>query len=327
MEPFQRRDPIPIALVGLLVLALGMITALNAGDLPIIGDGTTYNADFSEAAGLQTDDEVRIAGVKVGRVTDIALDGDRVRVGFKVKDAWLGDRTSAEIKIKSLLGAKYLALDPQGQDVLDPAVAIPRERTRAPYDVLSAFQGLASVVDELDTAQLAKSFDVLSRTFADTAPEVRGALSGLSKLSDTISSRDAQLSRLLARTRQVSRTVADRDAEVTTLLADGNLLLSELSRRSHAITALLNGSRQLATQLRGLVEDNTSQMGPVIADLDQLTSMLQRNQDSLAAGLQRFAPFIRTATNVIGNGRFVDAYLCGLVLPSIGPVNDRGCYG
>ena len=118
----------------------------------------------------------------------------------------------------------------------------------------------------------------------------------------------------------------DRDAEVQKLITDGNQLLSEISQREEAITALLNGSRELATQLQGLVDDNSKQLNPVLTQLDQLTSMLQRNQDSLAQGIQKFAPFIRGFTNTIGNGRWFDNYSCGLLLPSMGPLNEEGCY-
>ncbi|MEU6641031.1 MCE family protein [Saccharomonospora sp. NPDC046836] len=325
MTSFSKRNPLPIAVVGLVVMLLGTLAALNSDDLPIIGGGTTYSADFSEAAGLETGDEVRIAGVKVGKVTDIELAGAVVRVSFKVSDAWLGDRTTAAIKIKTLLGQKYLALDPVGNTALDPSATIPRERTVAPYDVLEAFRGLSQTVDAIDTEQLAESFDVLSQTFADTPDDVRGALNGLSELSDTIASRDQQLSTLLANTRQVSQTLADRDAELTALLADGNLLLDELHRREEAITALLNGSRELTTQLQGLIDDNNDQLDPVLTQLDQLTSMLQRNQESLAEGIRRFAPFIRVFNNTIGNGRWFDNYICGLLLPSVGPLNEEGC--
>ncbi|SFW46702.1 MCE family protein [Amycolatopsis australiensis] len=326
MKSFQKRNPVPIALVGIAVLALGFIAALNSDDLPLIGGGTTYSAEFSEAAGLQKDNDVRIAGVKVGKVSDIELDGASVKVSFKVKDAWLGDRTSAAIKIKTLLGQKYLSLDPQGQGSLNPGTAIPRDRTMAPYDVLDAFRGLSQTVDNIDTKQLAKSFDTISQTFANTPEDVKGALSGLSKLSDTIASRDQQLSNLLANTREVSQTLVDRDAEVQKLLNDGNLLLDELAKREDAITSLLNGSRELATQLQGLIDDNDKQLDPVLTQLDQLTSMLQRNQDSLAQGIKDFAPFIRVFTNTIGNGRWFDNYICGLLLPSMGPINEEGCY-
>ncbi|SFQ63477.1 phospholipid/cholesterol/gamma-HCH transport system substrate-binding protein [Amycolatopsis arida] len=326
MKSFQSRNPIPIALVGIAVIVLGMIAALNSEDLPLIGGGTTYTAHFSEAAGLQPDDEVRVAGVKVGEVRGVELEGDKVAVSFQVKGAWLGDRTSAAIKLKTLLGQKYLALDPMGQRELDPGQPIPRERTAAPYDVLEAFRGLSQTVDAIDTDQLAQSFDVLSQTFSGTPDDIRGALTGLSRLSDTIASRDAQLAELLANTRQVSQTLVDRDAEIEKLLADGNQLLAEVSRRKAAISALLDGTQRLSTELRGLVDDNQAQLDPVLAQLDQLTDMLHRNQEALGEGIRRYAPFIRLFTNTIGNGRWFDNYICGLLLPSVGPINEEGCY-
>ncbi len=327
MKPFRSRNPIPIGVVSLLTIGLVLLAAVNSDDLPVIGGGTTYSAEFSEAAGIQADDEVRIAGIKVGTVSEVELDRDRVVVSFKVKDAWVGDRTRAEIKIKTLLGQKFLALQPDGADVLDPGTRIPRERTAAPYDVLEAFRGLAETVDGVDTTQLARSFEVISETFADTPDEVRGALNGLQSLSKTISSRDTELANLLDNTKQISKTLADRDAEVVTLLADGNLLLAELNNRQQAITALLRGTQALSTELQGLVSDNNGQLGPVLKSLDQLTAMLQRNQTALGEGIKKFAPFARQFNNAIGNGRWFDNYICGLLPPSLGPANQPGCLG
>lgn len=326
MKSFQSRNPVPIAITGLVIMALGLVVALNADSLPIIGAGTTYSADFSEAAGLKDGDEVRVAGVKVGKVTDVGLDGPQVKVAFRVKDVWLGDKSQATIKIKTLLGQKYLSLDPLGEKSLDPAATIPRERTVAPYDVLDAFRDLSSTVNQIDTQQLSKSFETLSQTLSGTPQEVKGALNGLSQLSDTIAKRDSQLSQLLSNTRQISQTLADRDAELTKLLTDGNKLLDEIGNREQAISTLLKGSQELSKQLQGLVNDNDKQLTPVLGSLDQLTSMLQRNQDALAEGIKRFAPYIRVFTNTVGNGRWFDSYICGLILPSVGPLNEQGCY-
>jgi phospholipid/cholesterol/gamma-HCH transport system substrate-binding protein len=327
MKPFRSRNPIPIGIVSLLVIGLVLTAAVYSDDLPVIGGGTTYSAEFREAAGIQADDEVRIAGIKVGSVSDVELDGDRVVVSFRVKDAWVGDRSRADIKIKTLLGQKFLSLRPDGAEVLDPGTRIPLERTTAPYDVLEAFRGLADTVNEVDTEQLAESFEVIAETFADTPDEVRSALTGLRSLSKTISSRDEELAALLSNTRQISQTLADRDAELVTLLTDGNLLLTEINNRKNAIAALLRGTRALATELRGLVADNEAQLGPVLKSLDQLTAMLQRNQDALAEGVKNFAPFARQFNNAIGSGRWFDNYICGLVPPSLGPVNQPGCLG
>ncbi|MDQ3577321.1 MAG: MCE family protein, partial [Actinomycetota bacterium] len=229
--------------------------------------------------------------------------------------------------IKTLLGQKYLSLEPDGGQVLDPDQRIPRERTTAPYDVLEAFRGLAETVDDVDTEQLAKSFEVISQTFADTPDEVKGALDGLQALSRTVSSRDRQLATLLDNTKQITKTLADRDAEVVALLSDGSLLLAELNNRKDAISTLLTGTQTLATELQGLVADNTAQLGPVLESLDQLTGMLRRNQDSLAEGIKKFAPFARQFNNAIGNGRWFDNYICGLIPPPLGPVNQPGCLG
>jgi phospholipid/cholesterol/gamma-HCH transport system substrate-binding protein len=53
--------------------------------------------------------------------------------------------------------------------------------------------------------------------------------------------------------------------------------------------------------------------------------MLQQNQGSLASGIQLLAPFARLFSNTIGNGRWFDNYICGLLPPSIGPINQVGC--
>ena len=327
MKPFRQRNPIPIGLVSLLTIGLVLTAAIYSDDLPVIGGGTTYSAEFTEASGLQADDEVRVAGIKVGQVSDIDLDHDRVVVSFKVKDAWIGDRTRADIRIKTLLGQKFLSLEPDGTEVLDPGTRIPRERTTAPYDVLEAFRGLAETTNEINTTQLAQSFEVITETFADTPDDVKGALTGLQALSKTISSRDRELSTLLGNTRQFSQTLADRDAQVVKLITDGNLLLDEVNARKKAIDALLTGTQALSRELSGLVSDNQAQLGPVLTGLDQLTAMLQRNQTSLAEGIAKFAPFARQFNNVLGNGRWFDAYICGLLPPSLGPINSSGCLG
>ncbi|MFI9813247.1 MCE family protein [Saccharothrix variisporea] len=327
MKP--ERNPVTIGAVSLTVIALLLLAAFYSDDLPIIGGGTTYQAEFSEAAGLVPSNEVRVAGVKVGKVTDVELAGDKVLVSFKVKDAWVGDRTTAVIRIKTLLGQKFLALDPQGSEPMDPGKPIPRERTLAPYDVQEAFNGLASTVGQIDTKQLADSFQVLSETLDGTKDSVRGALDGLSALSKTISSRDEQLAKLLANTRQVTQTLADRNEQFEKLLADGNLLLGELRKRRDAIGALLSGTRELSQELTGLVADNNAQLKPALEQLDRVSTMLQRNQDTLSRSLALMAPFYRVFANTLGNGRWFDSYICGLLPPSVnlGVVgfNEEGC--
>ena len=318
------RRPVPLAVGGLAVLAVVVLLAFNAPAL--LSTATTYRADFTEAAGLQAGDLVTIAGVEAGRVGAVRLDGDHVRVTFAVEDAWVGDQTSASIQIRTLLGAKHLALDPQGSGPLDPATPIPLSRTASPLDVVAAFDGLSATVDQLDTKQLATSLETLAATFRDTPGEVRGALDGLSRLSTTVAGRDDEIRALLAGTHRLSGVLAARTDDVTTLLADGNRLLAELQRRQDAIARLLTGTRRLAQQLTGLVADNQAQLRPTLETLGRVVDVLQRNQDDLAATIKNEAVFIRLFSGAVGSGRWFDSYICGLLpTPTIGPLNPGGC--
>ncbi|MGA9345711.1 MAG: ABC transporter substrate-binding protein, partial [Nocardioidaceae bacterium] len=64
MKPFRERNPVTIGAAGLVAIALFMLVAFRAQDLPLIGGGDIYYAQFSEAGGLKVNDEVRVAGVR-----------------------------------------------------------------------------------------------------------------------------------------------------------------------------------------------------------------------------------------------------------------------
>lgn len=314
-KSFRERNPVAIGTVGMVVIALLLWAAFNAQNLPLIGSGTTYSAAFSEAAGLRVGDEVRIAGVKVGEVTGVDLQDDHVRVTFRVKDAWIGDESRAEIRIRTLLGRKYLAIDPRGERLLRPGNQIALDHTTAPYDVLEAFSTLSTRVDAIDTRQLAQAFDTLAEAFRNTPQDVRDSITGLSRLSRTIASRDGQLHTLLARTRSVSQVLAERNGDFTALLADGNVLLQEVQRRRQVIGDLLQNTSLLALQLQGLVQDNRAQLTPVLGQVQAVVRILQDNQHSLDRSIALLGPFVRVFANTLGNGRWFDTYVQNLLTP------------
>ncbi|GGS48148.1 MULTISPECIES: MCE family protein [Actinokineospora] len=313
MKPFRERDTVKVGLVGATVMAVLGLLVFTWESLPIIG-GTTYVAHFREAAGLSPDDEVRVAGVKVGKVTDVELENSYVKVSFRSRGVWLGDRTVAAIRIKTLLGQKMLALEPAGGAELDPGTPIPLERTITAYDVTEAFEDLANTVSDIDTESLAESFDTLSETFSATTPqEVRTALEGMSALSRTVATRDEELRKLLEHSAGVGKILAERTDQFNALLDDGAVLLTEFANRREAIGALLRGTRDLSAQLKALVQENQAQIGPALTQLDRVAEVLQRNQANLDKALKLAGPFYRLVGNAVGNGRWIDTYICGLI--------------
>ncbi|MEU6058735.1 MCE family protein [Streptomyces sp. NPDC047097] len=327
-RPLVERHPAAIAVAGLTAMALIGFGVYHADALPITGGGTAYTADFGESSGLNSGDDVRIAGVKVGKVDTVALDGPKVKVAFTVKGAWVGEDSTVAIGIKTLLGSKYLAVDPRGARAQDPARRIPITRTTSPYDVLDALDGLGSTVGEIDSARLAESFTAVSGAFRDTPPHVGRAVKGLAELSMTIGSRDAQIGELLRNGNAVTRTLDGKKDRLASLLGNGRLLLAEVNDRRAAIASLLRGATDLGTELTGLVGENNATLGPALDALDRVTAVLVANKKGLDRILAKAGPYYRLLGNALGNGRWMDSYLCGLVPKSYLPEGTpprRGC--
>ncbi|MBJ8347950.1 MCE family protein [Antrihabitans sp. YC2-6] len=303
--------------LGIAVVLLVTMSAFFLDSLPIIGAGTKYTAEFTEAAGLKDGNEVRIAGVKVGKVADVRLDGDRVLVDFRTKDAWIGNETTASIQIKTLLGQKYLALDPQGSETLDPRDRIPLSRTVSPYDVIDAFSDAAETLDEIDKNQLADSMRVLTDAFSGTQPEIRASIDGIGRLSETLAKRDQQLQKLFAATKQTTKILADRNAEFEQLISAGGELLAELNSRQQAISQLLTATQAVSQELSGFVADNEEQIGPALLNLESVVGILNNNLANLNKTLELAAPFYGIYANVLGTGRWFDAVIVNLIPPGL----------
>ncbi|CAM5680175.1 hypothetical protein SVIOM74S_01099 [Streptomyces violarus] len=129
LTPIRERDPVAVSLVGLLVLHAAGPRRL-ARRLPAL-HRRRYDVQrrlHRIRRALRRRRGARIAGVKVGEVTGVSLDGPHVKVDFKVKDAWIGDATVG-IALKTLLGEKYLAVDPLGNAPQDPGSRITASRT------------------------------------------------------------------------------------------------------------------------------------------------------------------------------------------------------
>jgi phospholipid/cholesterol/gamma-HCH transport system substrate-binding protein len=314
---FGSRNPLMIGSTGLVIIAVLLWAAFNAAKLPIIGGGTQYTAIFTEASGLRPEDEVRIAGVKVGAVNTVGLDGDRVKVTFRVKNAFVGNETQAIIQIKTLLGRKYLELDSKGAAKQNPKQRIPLERTITPYDIYPAFSDLTKTVGDIDTKLLSQSLATIANTFRDTPQSVGPTLNGLSRLSNTIASRDQALKTLLARASSVTGILASRDEQISKLLNDGGLLLEELNVRRDAIRTLFLNTSALSLQISGLVHDNQQTLKPALDQLRGVLDLLQRNQDNLDRGIALLAPFYRVFANTLGNGRWFDTYIQNLSVGGI----------
>ena len=318
--PFREKNPVIVGAISLAVIFMMILAAFRAEDLPLIGGGDTYYAAFKEAGGLKANDEVRVAGVRVGKVRTVDLDGDHVRVEFNVeRGVDFGGTSAAGIRVKTLLGAMYLAVEPAGSGQLEEGAEIPMSRTTSPYDVVEAFSGLADTSERINTDRLSESLETMGALMENTPEEFQGALRGMSALSQNIDARDDELNELLGNMEKVSTVLADRNGDLITLMDDGDKLFRALVARREAVHTLLTSTSQLSKELTALVRQTRGDLKPALDHLDSVLDMLRKNQENLDNSLRLMAPFYRVFANTLGNGPWFDTYIQNMPpVPQIG---------
>ena len=307
LRPFREMDPVPIGVAFIAVMAALLVLSFNLDKLPFTS-GTGYSAAFARADGLRKGDRVMVGGVPVGKVDSVGLEGTHVRVGFRITSGGvrLGQDTTASIQIATLLGNKYLALEPSGVGEWPSDRELPLTHTQSPYDVVPAFEDLAKTVGDIDTARLAHALDTLAATFRDSPASVRSMLSGLSRLSVTIASRDHQLAELLGRAQSVTGVLADRRQEFSRIFGDGDRLLRMLQQRHAVIASLLTNTTRMSQELSGLVRDNQATIGPALDHVHGVLDLLNRHQDQLDQIVKELYVFVRGEVDATGSGPWFD---------------------
>jgi phospholipid/cholesterol/gamma-HCH transport system substrate-binding protein len=297
----------------LVVMSLISAATFNLSKFPGFR-GTTYYAEFSDASGIHKGNIVQVGGIRVGRVTDVTLDEDRVVVKFEINDGDVdfGPDSKASVEVLNLLGEKFLDLEPDAKGQLESGGTIPLTNTEAAYDIVGVFGDLTTTTEEIDTAQLSEALDVVAGTMDDSAPEIAAAFDGIARLSRSVSQRDEQIQTLFESSQQVTKVLERRSGDIVDLMRHSDLVFKELRSRKAAVHRLLVNARVLAQELQGLAEDNEEQIGPALAEVDELLGMLVDKKDELEATLHQLGPYVEILSNIIGTGPWFDALAINL---------------
>lgn len=315
---FREMNPIPIALIGIGLTIVLVLVALNFDRLPFVNQTQTYKAEVMDAAGLRTGDDVRVAGLKVGQVSDIGLEGEHVLVTFTVDDdVRLGDKTGVDIKTESLLGKRGLRVRPAGAGDIGKNGRIPLAHTTTPYALTDALGDLTTTVDEIDTDVVTDALNSFSENLQDTPEELRGALDGITRLSQSISERDESLRELLARADGTTGVLAERSDQINALVLDANELFSQLDERKQMLNQLIINIGAVSTQLTGFVNDNEAEMQPTLAELHKVMEVMVANRDNISESLDGVSKYMYALGESVSGGPFFYAYIQNFV--NLGP--------
>lgn len=319
--PLEDRNPAWLGFTALAVLAviIAVVLLLNSSD---VGQ-RTVQADFAQAAQLEKGNQVTVAGVPVGTVSGMKLAGDHVAVTLSIDESvHLGAQTTAAIKLTTLLGNRYVELDPAGTGEL-PNGHISIRRTTVPYNLQTALQDATSTFSDVDADRLA---DVLNRTseqLGGVPAVVPEALRNVQALSTVIADRRQQIGKLLTSTEQLTQVIRTQQSNIGALVTNGQSLLAEVQSKRQAIERLLAATTTMIQQLEPIAVDDQPEIRKLIDNLTQITGMLSKN-DALIRNLLEVLPVPwGRLINALGSGPeldanvpgagYIDSFMCALV--------------
>jgi phospholipid/cholesterol/gamma-HCH transport system substrate-binding protein len=311
MKALEGRDPFR---VGLVAIAAGAVIGLLVVVSSFVSFGArSYTAVLAQTAGLRAGEDVEVYGVPKGEVKSLELDGDRVLVRFVVdKDVDLGNRTTAAVKVATLLGTHYLALTPAGSGRLE---TIPLSRTSVPFNLQDVLEKGTANLQKLDPELLARALTEASRTLTATSDQIGPALTGVARLSEAVRSRSDQTGALLAAARGVTSQLAASSTDIVGLMRQANLVIGEITQRREAIHTLLVETTTLAANLAAVVDRTRKDTGPALRQLNAVLETLREEDATLKDVLEKIAPTVRYFANATGNGAWGDLWLEDPALP------------
>lgn len=273
------------ALVGLVVvifIALGTFYAVSASS-GAFRPGTPISAEFTDAAGLERDDFVTVAGVRAGRVEDVRIEGEIVVVEFKLDAEAIPGDSTAEIYLTGALGRRAIRIMPGNSTTsFAPGDVIPLARTSTPVDLPELGDETVEVLAESNVRALSDLMTALADITDGQQENVADILDGVQRLASVVVDRRDEVAQVIDRGQVLIDATADKDRELVSIIDNFGSTLSMLVDRRDDVTRLLRETAASSDVLGSLVTDREAQIDRVLDELAIDLSIIDEHQVDLA---------------------------------------------
>lgn len=262
-----------VALGAFILSGLGVLAYMSiaVGGLKV-GHALHVSATFDNAAGLVKDGAVMIAGVNVGSVDGLAVAHDKAIVRLRLNtDAHVRKDVKAAIRMKSLLGEKYVELIPQS----DSAPLLAEEgtitQTTVPVEVDEVMKSIGPALKEVDPKDLSKIVHALALSFGDRGDKIGVAID---QTTDTM----ATINRLLSKNEgKIDHLIANLD-KTTEGAPD---LVSKLDKTLENAPQMVSRLDRIATNLEPVTKSLVDHGPNMVARLDRISEQMEPSTDAL----------------------------------------------
>jgi phospholipid/cholesterol/gamma-HCH transport system substrate-binding protein len=304
---------IVFAVVTILLTTVLAMTVANS----TVGSTTSYSALFTDASGLQSGDDVRIDGVKVGEVQNLSVVNNQYAlVRFSVEsDRRLGGATSAAIKYRNLVGQRYLALNAgisNPKDLLPYGATIPLNRTQPALNLTELFNGFKPLFQALspkDVNQL--SFEII-QVLQGEGGTVDNLLQHTASLTTTIAQRDQVIGQVITNLNTVMGTVNQDGPQLGQLIQGLQQMVTGFAQQRQSVGNAITALNSLTQTTSGLVAQARPPLAGDISQLNAVTKNLDAGLPEMEKDIQELPNRLDALTRTVSYGGWFNFYLCNL---------------
>ena len=318
-HPVEAAGVVAFAVLSLVLTGLVANTLAQSGG----GDRNTYVAEFTDASGIGPGDEVRVAGVRVGRVESRELKDGIARVEFSVQDDQVvRTDTTARISYLNLLGQRYLALEAGTNpgSRMDPGDVIGTDRTAPALDLTELFNAFEPLFDALDPDDV----NVLAHEIVDMmqgqGPTIGHLTSQTADLTAHLADRDAIVSRVIDNVTVVMTSMSEHREEIADIIAGLDRLVGGLADDSDDISAALTSMDRLTTSVDGLLEESAEPLTSSVTSMTRVGATMVDELENFRTSTQKLPVMLDAYARSMSYGSWLNIHICSV---SLGLPGDR----
>lgn len=202
-------------IVALLLASALLVLVVNVIRQPVRSAVNTYTADFTDVSGLRAGADVRVRGVRVGKVESIDLlrkDGRSVaEVGFTLESGYsVKAQTRLAVKFQTLTGLRYVDIRDaaMGPDPTQAIRRIPTSMTEPSFDITRLFNGLQPVLATLSPEDLNTFTEKVDTFLSGDGSGLAPVLESINTLTRFLANRQQVIAALLQNLKAVATTMS-----------------------------------------------------------------------------------------------------------------------
>lgn len=316
----------PLVGVTLFVVVAGVLIWATFGTLGrgVDGDTHSYTAIFSDVSGLKPGDDVRMAGVRVGRIDTVELAGTNARVRFLVqRDQRLFGDTEAAIMYQNIIGQRYLGLSlgDEGEHIaLDDGAEIGLARTQPSFDISLLLNGFEPLFSQLDPQQVDKLTRALITALQGDAGSLTTLIAESATLAQSLAGPDQILGSVITNLDAVVRNLADNSGDLETVLTRSRAVIDGLAQRRDELVTSLTSISGVVDRLSTVVGAVQPQLSEMVSRQPGFTQHFLNNKEQFAYLGFNMPALLKGLARVSQEGSYINAYPCDFrvtLLPSL----------